>query len=140
MSRKAGLLPVRSAVWPAEKMLAALSAYVPCHGRERCPMNPRDRAALVEFYNATDGRNWRCNTNWNSGVPLDHWFGVFTDNGCVTQLVLQDNQLSGAIPESLGNLAGLTELCLGDNRLSGAIPALSSLTQLKRLSLHTNRS
>ena len=35
-----------------------------------------DRQALVAFYNATDGANWRNNENWLSDEPLDAWYGV----------------------------------------------------------------
>ena len=100
-----------------------------------------DRAVLVELYNATDGRNWRRNTNWNSTVPLDQWSGVCTDdNGRVTKLLLSENLLSGEIPESLGRLGSLTVLNLLGNRLSGKIPqSLDNLTNLTELSLGENR-
>ena len=38
-------------------------------------------------------------------------------------LYLWENQLSGAIPASLGNLTNLKELYLNRNQLSGTIPA-----------------
>ena len=124
-----------------------------------------DRAVLATLYEATDGDNWKDNTNWLSDKPLREWFGVIADiNGRViflnlsanqlsgsippelgnlsnlTFLDLYENQLSGAIPSELGNLSNLTFLNLGANQLSGAIPSeLGNLSKLESLSLHANQ-
>ena len=89
-----------------------------------------DRAALVEFYNATNGANWTNNTNWNSSEPLERWYGVSTDeSGRVTALDLRNNQLTGSIPSSLGSLSNLRWLWLLNNDLTGSIPSsLGSLS------------
>ena len=82
-----------------------------------------DREALVAFYNATDGENWKNNRNWLSDAPIGEWEGVTTAaNGRVTGLDLQENQLSGELPPELGNLTNLTHLYLHENQLSGCIP------------------
>ncbi len=97
---------------------------------------PDDRAALVALYEATDGDNWRHNTNWLSDQPLGDWSGVITQNGRVTYLQLDGAGLSGTLPSSLGNLTHLQYLRLGHNQLSGALPSsLGNLTNLKSLSL-----
>ena len=100
-----------------------------------------DRAALVALYEATDGANWADNTNWLSTEGLSAWYGVTTDgNGRVTELDLDDNRLSGAIPAALGNLTNLQNLDLCGNQLGGAIPAaLGNLTNLLTLSLYDNQ-
>ena len=105
------------------------------------PVAAGDRAVLMDLYNATNGANWRNNTNWGSAAPLDQWSGVVTDdNGRVTQLYLGGNQLSGSIPSSLGSLTNLEGLRFGGNQLSGSIPpSLGSLTNLVRLELNANR-
>ena len=65
-----------------------------------------DRAALIALYNATDGDNWKDNTNWLSNKPLKEWSGVrINGQGRVDMLVLHENFLSGAIPPELGNLS-----------------------------------
>ena len=67
-----------------------------------------DREVLVALYNATGGPSWNSNTNWLNDVPISQWSGVTTDDtGRVTELVLNENQLSGEIPPQLGNLTSL---------------------------------
>ena len=82
-----------------------------------------DREVLVALYHATDGPNWRDNTNWLSDKPLDEWFGVTTSsNGRVTELSFYDNNLRGTIPPELGNLSNLKWLELAHTQLTGNIP------------------
>ena len=100
-----------------------------------------DRAALVAFYNATDGPNWSDNTNWLSNAALGEWHGVSTDaNGRVVVLYLYSNGLSGEIPAELGRLSNLRTLYLSHNRLSGEIPSeLGGMTNLQALNLAVNQ-
>ena len=100
-----------------------------------------DRAALVALYNATDGANWRNNTNWLTNVPVREWYGVETDgDGRVVRLHLDGNQLSGTIPSELVNLANLQTLWLSNNPLVGQIPSeLGNLANLLELRLYQNQ-
>ena len=85
--------------------------------------------ALLALYDSTDGDNWADSTNWLADTAP--WFGVYTENGHVVELWLDNNQLSGPIPAALGNLANLRLLQLSDNQLSGDIPVeLGGLTNL----------
>ena len=100
-----------------------------------------DRAALVALFDATDGWNWRYNSNWTNDAPLWKWRGVATAlNGRVIDLELDHNYLAGEIPAELGRLANLRTLSLGgNNRLTGTIPAeLGRLANLQRLHLNNN--
>ena len=113
-----------------------------------------DRSVLVDLYNATDGDNWRNNTNWLSDEPIGTWYGVTTNtDGRVTGLGLQRNTLKGSLPSTLGNLSELTRLDLHRNRkspfitpglppengLKGSPPAsLGNLSKLKFLDLSQN--
>ena len=123
-----------------------------------------ERAALETFYYATNGAEWRNNTNWLTDEPVGEWYGVTTDAaGKVTRLSLHQNGLrgrlpaelahlrnlkalrlwgergrglTGPIPPELGRLANLTTLNLGNNDLTGEIPPeLADLTNLTYLTL-----
>lgn len=55
-----------------------------------------DRHALVALYNATDGPNWRNNSNWITGADLSQWYGVNVNTqGRVVELSLKFNNLRG---------------------------------------------
>ena len=99
-----------------------------------------DRAALVALYEATDGPNWRHNTNWLTDKPLGEWYGVTTNaDGRVVRLDLTRNGLTGTIPPELGELDQLGTLWLLRNDLTGPIPAeLGNLTSVWQMSLAAN--
>ncbi len=99
-----------------------------------------ERAILIALYDATDGANWRNNTNWKTDKPLSEWYGVETnDTGRVTGLRLHRNRLSGSLPSELGQLTNLKKLWLSYNDLSGQIPVeLGQLTNLEHLELSDN--
>ena len=101
--------------------------------------NP-DRAVLVALYNATGGPGWREDRNWNGVSSIGTWEGVRTNSdGFVTELVLDDNNLTGTLPAQLGNLAHLRRLVLDTNELTGRIPAeLGNLGELTVLDLSWN--
>ena len=100
-----------------------------------------DRAALIALYNATDGPNWKDNTNWATDVRLGKWHGVTTDgSGRVIRLALNYNQMSGEIPPELGSLSSLVSLSFHYNELSGEIPPeLGNLSTIKWLNLNFNQ-
>ena len=119
-----------------------------------------DRKALVAFYHATGGDNWKVNTNWLTDAPLGEWYGVGTMGagyvdmlvpfpglygvwrrcaGCVDTLSLRNNGLTGKIPAELGNIVHLNLLNLSDNQLTGEIPTeLVRITRLNELHLDGN--
>jgi len=99
----------------------------------------QDSLALVELYDSTDGDNWDHNDNWNDG-PVNTWYGIIASNGRVTRLYLEDNDLAGNIPPSIGNLDSLTMLNFGDNQLTGSIPPeIGNLSKLTHLRLYENQ-
>ncbi|RWV86992.1 hypothetical protein GW17_00051063 [Ensete ventricosum] len=72
--------------------------------------------------------------------------GGFPDTGAATispdlgQISLSNNRLSGPLPPSIGNLAGLQKLLLNQNQFSGRIPPeMGRLQQLSKLDFSGNR-
>ncbi len=122
-----------------------------------------DKTALLALYDATRGACWTRNTNWGSENDLDDWLGVDTnDDGRVTHVRLQENELTGplpgevgvlsslevlqlrnnqlvSLPKEVGDLTNLTQLILMWNRLSSLPAELGKLTNLTQLYLHTNQ-
>ena len=84
-----------------------------------------ERSALIALYNAADGGNWSGRRNWLTAAPVSDWQGVATnDQGQVTDLDLEDNNLKGTLPSRLGELRSLSVLDLSNNPgLTGTLPA-----------------
>ena len=95
---------------------------------------------LEALYEVTGGINWNESTNWLTDAPLGDWYGVDTDaSGRVVRLHLDDNGLSGSIPNELANLANLERLHLIRNELVGPIPSeIGNLAKLEVLWLAHN--
>ena len=90
----------------------------------------KERAALITFYHATNGSNWKdsygtiVNENWCSDKPVGEWYGIKTNNlGYVTDITFVLGNLTGYIPVEIGNLESLKNLRLISNpELTGEIP------------------
>ncbi|WP_420450133.1 Ig-like domain-containing protein [Candidatus Palauibacter sp.] len=100
-----------------------------------------DRLVLTTLYEVTDGAGWIHDDNWLADLPLADWYGVgVNDEGRVTELDLEANNLVGPIPAALSHLTRLTELNLIRNSLNGTIPSeLGTLARLEVLGLGINR-
>ena len=96
-----------------------------------------EREALIAFYHALDGDNWKNNTNWCSDKPVGEWYGVYlSGGGVVDRLDFMFNNLSGQLPKEIGNLKNLRSLLLCYEPIYGTIPdELWNLTQLEVLVL-----
>ncbi|MGE5123324.1 MAG: hypothetical protein ACM3H7_02315, partial [Acidobacteriaceae bacterium] len=95
--------------------------------------------ALVALYNETNGPGWSESTNWVTTPTPSDWFGITVMNGHVTDIVIDNNQLVGAIPIEIGDLSNLLELNLSGNQLEGGIPtSLANLQSLLYLHLGEN--
>lgn len=78
-----------------------------------------DRQVLIEFYNATNGEEWRNKTNWLTNSSICSWFGIRCSvvEDRVNCLLLPNNRLSGVLPSSLSNLTLLAVIDLSSNSL-----------------------
>lgn len=83
-----------------------------------------DYSNLLDVYNSLGGTNWSDNVNWlDTSLPIAMWTGVsLSDDGRVGGLNLPNNNLSGNLPATLGNLTNLFSVNLSGNNLSGSIP------------------
>ena len=61
-----------------------------------------DREALARLYQATDGANWRVNTNWLSDRPVREWYGVTIDRDRVVDLHLRPERFERRDPVGAG--------------------------------------
>ena len=92
--------------------------------------------ALVALYNSTNGPGWKNKAGWNVTNTPCSWYSVSCSGGYVSEIFLNNNQLTGSIPVELGKLSNLQRLSLGENQLTGSIPVeLSKLSNLQRLYL-----
>ncbi len=99
----------------------------------------RERAALIAFYNATNGDQWIHNDNWCSDLPIWTWYGVEATSGYVERLWMWQNNLTGRLPEEIGDLQFLNELMVDNNYIGGRLPeSLGHLKYLQNLYLGTN--
>lgn len=115
-----------------------------------------DYIALRALFLSTNGTMWTNNSGWPdenlfmmtayATVPppgfedLNQWFGVTTNtDGCVTHLILNNNNLDGYIPIEIGNLGNLFVLEAKSNLLIGSIPtSIENLINLTNLDLGAN--
>ncbi|MDY6992967.1 MAG: hypothetical protein SVR94_10260, partial [Pseudomonadota bacterium] len=63
--------------------------------------------ALLDLYEQTNGSNWKENSGWGKNNELCAWYGIWCDNNRVFAISLNNNQLDGSIPDSIGQLTQL---------------------------------
>jgi Leucine-rich repeat (LRR) protein/triacylglycerol esterase/lipase EstA (alpha/beta hydrolase family) len=108
-----------------------------------------ERAALIAFYNSTNGDKWNNNSGWKT-PPLagdgfampgteDTWYGVAVRDENVHGLEMGQNNLTGSIPPEIGQLSKLGWIWFSYNHLSGNIPPqITDLLYLGNLDLRDN--
>jgi len=111
--------------------------------------HPDDVAVLKIIYNEFDGDNWTKNYGWAAlfdnqnlrvDCNLDNLYGVELDySGRVSNIYLENNNLTGFIPPEIGNIQYLESLSLSSNNIEGTIPPeIGNLEYLEYLSLSDN--
>lgn len=97
-------------------------------------------AALVSFYEATEGYLWIENSGWLTTAEPCGWLGVSCMDGHVDMLALFYNGLRGRLPAALANLSKLRVLDLHNNGIGGGIPTeIGGLVTLESLDLSGNK-
>lgn len=87
------------------------------------PAEHPDFEALELLYNSTSGWSWLNNDNWlNTNEPISTWHGITEENGRVTRIDLNNNQLIGSLPDEIGNIEFLDYLDIRGNFISGNLP------------------
>ena len=106
-----------------------------CHGIDTSSCRYQDSLELVKMYNSLDGPNWT--NKWDLKKRIDEWHGIkLSINGCVEEIELFDNNLSGKLYDLKFN--NLISLSLSKNRITGSIPNFKKMPKLKTLYLYSN--
>lgn len=100
-------------------------------------VNVSDSLALVDMYNTMNGPNWTVKTNWLQSPPLYTWTGVIVTGDRVTGISFEfNNNISGTLSTSIGNLSELKSVHIVDNNITGNIPSsFSRLTKLESFAI-----
>ena len=103
---------------------------------ESCP----EAEILMDFFEATDGENWRFDLGWGEGCPCENsWQGVeCNESGKVTFIFLSSVNIRGPIPESFSKLEELEVLDLGFNQISALPNSIGEMDKLFVLGLGYN--
>ncbi|MDL2323153.1 hypothetical protein LJC52_04110, partial [Bacteroidales bacterium OttesenSCG-928-A17] len=93
-------------------------------------MNEDDYTVLLRFYTETAGQNWKNQWRTASNRIANYWKGVTFEEGRVSELSLENNNLTGELSSGLFELPKLIRLNLYNNNLSGDLDELFSATNL----------
>lgn len=106
-------------------------------------------ATLKDIYDSLGGSGWTNKTNWPTAgnwpalatsAEMDTWHGITVINGDITEVIINNNNLTGKIPFSISKLSQLTRLYLYNNAITGTIPSsIGNLTNLQFLYLYGNQ-
>ena len=92
-----------------------------------------------------EGTNGSQNDNWLQPSPSEYypsfveWSGIYIADGDVVGLNLSENNLTGPLPEEIGDLLGLEELSLWGNNISSLPSSLGKLSNLESLKIWGNQ-
>lgn len=87
--------------------------------QERADYREYEADILMQFYEAMGGENWKYKwdkeTNTFPGV-------TYSSDGHVTRIIASNNNLTGQIPDCIGELWHLYEIDLHNNHITGPLP------------------
>lgn len=121
----------------------------PAHAQTNLVPDNVEFAVLKALYDSTGGSSWTNKGGWPAtgswpasatAAQMDGWQGVTVTNGDITNLNLNNRNMTGKLPAAIGDLTSLTVLTFSSNRLSAALPAtLNQLVNLTSLQCESNR-
>ena len=116
-----------------------IQADCSCQGVILNTCRSADSTVLALIYNNTGGASW--NIQWDLSQPMNFWNGVVLNtDGCVEQLSLPNNNLTGDLPTEIGQLSELTNLSLVGNNLTGQVPVeLGDLQKVTSITIGKNQ-
>lgn len=101
------------------------------------------RQALVAIYNGTGGAQWKNRDGWLGAEGTEcKWSGIGCDGqeANVVSVLLESNNLRGAIPADVAKLTELEYFNVQGNQLTGTIPReIGSLSKLQILHVDDNQ-
>jgi Leucine-rich repeat (LRR) protein len=120
-----------------------------------CSISESEYEALEAIYDSLDGQHWKWDitkadsTRWSFPSTvytpcLDSWQGLifdYTDTGdcAVVSVILVNMDLSGTLPEAIGNLSNTINLNIASNSVYGSLPAsIGNMKALSSLELDIN--
>ncbi|MDY8138495.1 hypothetical protein [Aquimarina sp. 2201CG5-10] len=114
--------------------------------KETCTVAITERQALINLYNAVGGANWTNtlanNQSWlinDANSSICDWYGVIVQDNKVVELNLNNNNLTGTLPDVFANLPSLKKINFSNNKLGGAVPlSLTTITTLETLAIEHN--
>lgn len=142
---KAGLRTVPSSYTPRDDELYAFCQLGTIR-KENPNVSVVQCKALLDLYRSTRVGGRKHKSHWDVAVgnvdkfPFESrricdWYGITCNEGKITAINLEGNNLQGQIPASFKALTDLTSLNLSKNPITGFDRALQPLTQLKTLNL-----
>jgi gliding motility-associated-like protein len=108
--------------------------------RVTAQVNVTDSLTLVDLYNSTNGSGWTNKTNWLTAQPVATWYGITVNTNRVYTIDLRNNNLTGFLPPTIGNLTSLQSLQFDQNSIGGSIPnSIGNLIGLQYFSIIINQ-
>jgi len=103
-----------------------------------------DCLALEAIWDNMGHDNWtnelENNQPWDRNISAEDWYGVkLHDTGeGIYVVVLQNNNLTGQIPEEVGLFTSTIGLGMADNSITGTLPSFSNNPTITSLAFHGN--
>lgn len=104
-----------------------------------------DYAALEAFFNSTNGEFWTENTDWLSncdpcGIETGNtaWYGLYCIGDRIRAITFVNNNLTGTLPEELGQLENIESIYIPANDIGGTLPISIGELDLTSLFLSGN--